>query len=950
MAEPANKKARTDDQDSFDHSLLDHLEDALKNANNELHGLFAPVGQPIDNMSDKALQLALRPSAVISKMYAMLMARHALGKDFHKQEAAEVKVGSSGWCAKWSSSQAVSSLASAGKYSAAVSIRHFKRTTRRSIDWEKVKMADEQLFSYSLIKDGIKTDLDFKAPFHCTMKDTSTIPERISTADELFELDKQHEILFGAIYSAWKAMVCGENLDPYTRCFQTSQVTIHLAEDEKDSRACRVLQQGQDALAEYEISKDSALDLAEIYRDMVDGIVQRGEKPTVKRILGMSDKAKWFTKTAAEQKFTERTLSAVKGILVTFIENKANADAIRSFNVFFGPDMLCTGYWHLDGIRNCCIDESSWIPQVLDRLKYYLRRGVNGCNAKRVSIDNIRGKPIGKNQDTAILGYAGLFGLHIMITQDVLTKVKLHDFPSICKVFEDSSEFEKAFPTSTYLMAMQRLGKSIQSDLPTHLAQCNEAQRQGCVFLEKLLSGEYDEYLRKAWVEIKGSMANTPEQLAAFIAGSDELTAAYNEVMHAVDFLTKNVVDKQDGISMSSIIPAPISSSDSGNATKADSSDPDAAAEWLCKASKNRMKYQQTIEKEWKKEEDVSGCLTSQFSEMKPVKSKRHVIIAIDVCDGPEQATSPWCKEPKLGAFTVRLIKGAVKCMRPGVFLFVGCGSHPRNKASIFQLLVDKKGDDGEELPMPTEISLVGQGLLAQRGVIGGGNAGCFQAGNVASVFGLASKACNWRTLKKSPQLLDSKKSSHANDMPLHKVPPRDQLQVTMEEKVAIWKSIEGIPHEFDAQNMSQPPEDKEERTKWKRRHNLNSLVMGYTLVSWHAVEIHNWMELYNVCKAPVTFVIDLWGGGGKKSAAAVSIPAQVRTVVNNARHAEHCLRVTDLQILKEFGRTGSFWHEKDSQDEIEKAFPSLFREDDCHDLDSDEGSGDEQQKAASAN
>ncbi len=56
------------------------------------------------------------------------------------------------------------------------------------------------------------------------------------------------------------------------------------------------------------------------------------------------------------------------------------------------------------------------------------------------------------------------------------------------------------------------------------------------------------------------------------------------------------------------------------------------------------------------------------------------------------------------------------------------------------------------------------------------------------------------------------------------------------------------------------------------------------------------------------------------------------------------------MQILKEFGRTGSFWHEKDSQDEIEKAFPSLFREDDCHDLDSDEGSGDEQQKVASAN
>ena len=56
------------------------------------------------------------------------------------------------------------------------------------------------------------------------------------------------------------------------------------------------------------------------------------------------------------------------------------------------------------------------------------------------------------------------------------------------------------------------------------------------------------------------------------------------------------------------------------------------------------------------------------------------------------------------------------------------------------------------------------------------------------------------------------------------------------------------------------------------------------------------------------------------------------------------------MQILKEFGRTGSFRHEKDSQDEIEKAFPSLFREDDAHDLDSDEGSGDEQQKAASAN
>ena len=316
-----------------------------------------------------------------------------------------------------------------------------------------------------------------------------------------------------------------------------------------------------------------------------------------------------------------------------------------------------------------------------------------------------------------------------------------------------------------------------------------------------------------------------------------------------------------------------------------------------------------------------------QIEEIKPAKGKRHIIIPIDIQDGPERTKAPWIKAAKVGAFTSRLIKGAVQVLRPGVFLFVAAGKDSRNKYEVFGMLDKAKGHDNEELSMPVEVSLIGSVAapsFAAGG--GGGSAGSFQAHNVEVVFGQTSKSAGWRTMRKTK--FDDNKSSFGNDLALKKIPPRDQLQVTKEQKETIWNNIEGCPTQFDWTNLEKPPEDKEAKRKWARKKHLNAFNVGYNVVSWDALGPINWTDRLKVCKAPVTYAIDLWSGSGHKSAASVSMPFHTRTIVSNSAHTEHCLKVSDLQMIREMGREGSFWWEKEAHEQVESAFPALFRED----------------------
>jgi len=273
--------------------------------------------------------------------------------------------------------------------------------------WEKIKVAEDQLFSHKLIEAGTATNIDFKVPFHCTIRDTSCLPQDMTSNAE-FEIDKSIEIFMGAIYGAWKAHIAKFSMALYTRCLSTSVICVHIGEEAKDQVAVRRLQQVQNAVAEYFVARESCLDFAKTYQDIVDGLVDRGARPTVKAVLTCTDKVKWCAKTQSEAKFSDRTLGAIKGIAQTFLDVKKNLNAIRVFNIYNGDEVLCQGYWYLDGLRNTCINVEL-IPQVIDRLGFYLRRSINKCNKRKITIDNIRGKPYNvKTESDAVLGYASL--------------------------------------------------------------------------------------------------------------------------------------------------------------------------------------------------------------------------------------------------------------------------------------------------------------------------------------------------------------------------------------------------------------------------------------------------------------------------------------------------------------------------------------------------------------
>ena len=923
-----------------DGASMSELEVALKNKDHALHGLFATLDATgvRAKMSSAALLLADQPTKLISKMWQMLFDRKAFGDRFHKEEGMPISCGSHGWCAPWSNTQALTSLQTAHKYQSAVSGRHVKVVSTKHLDWEKIRLADDQYFSHELLESGKVSNVDFKTPFHSTIKDTSLLPGfGLAATDGFFELDKSHEVFFGGIFGAWKAYILGKDMTPYARCFRSVVICLHVGEDTRDTKALRHLQHGQNAIAEYFISKDSCLDLAYTYKEVVRGITDRGEKATAKAILKKTDAVKWCSKTATEAKFTERTLSAVKSIATTFLDHYPNWRAIRTFNCCFGPDVLCSGYWHLDGLKQTCINQQ-WIPRILDRLRLYLRRQTNGCSLKRLTIDNIRGKPIGKNSTEAVLGYSSLFALQVMIEDNVLAKVGIvGDHQDIVETFRSADLFEEAFPTTAYVMEMNKLGKSVSSNFPAKMQALNEPQRLACSFVEKVANGEKDDLLRQAWVALKGDMADTPARFSALMAASDELKASYNEIMHALDFLTKHVVEKKDGLSVASLMDTEVPSDCVGAGEQEQRGSEEAAsnngtedicARLFCNASRNRMKHQQIIGRgAFKSKQDVTDFLNFQIAEMLPSKGQRHIVIPIDIAEGPERAKSPWHKQAKLSNFMQNLIQGAVAVMRPGIFLFVSAGRDPECKYQVFQLMNDKKGHEMEELPSPAEVTLVGGGIAVRDVSKGGASAGSFQARNVQTVWALTSKSCNWRTVKKMQNIFDKGKTSFRNDMELRMCPPRDELQISKEEKLAIWKDIEGVPTSFDYSNLAPLPEDAGKKRSHCRKHHLNALVHGYNLVAWGALDTWNWMELYKVCRAPVTFVVDVWAGAGKKSAASVSMPFNTRTVTSCVTHTEHCLKVSDLQMLRETGREGSFWWKKEAHDEVNAAFPSLFRD-----------------------
>ena len=467
------------------------------------------------------------------------------------------------------------------------------------------------------------------------------------------------------------------------------------------------------------------------------------------------------------------------------------------------------------------------------------------------------------------------------------------------------------FFVPAYIVEMNKRGMSVNSDFATISNCLNEAQRVALQFLEKLMSGQFDEHLRASWVEIKGDMADSPQRVQALIAGCEELSAKHQEIVHACDHLNKDLA--RDGISMDLVL------------EQRSADDAEIPAKWYCQASKSRMRFLQTTEKIFKTEREVSDYLKSQLEEIKPAKGKRHVIIPIEIQDGPERAKSPWHKPAKLGPFTKRLISGAVKVLRPGVFLFVAAGKDARNKAETF-LLMDAKKDDGDDcLPAPVEVSLISTSF-GKDTTSGGGSAGSFQARNVETIFGQTTKAAGWRTLRKMNNIFDNGKTSFNNDLPLTKIAPRDEMQTTKQQKIDIWKGIEGSPATIDFTNCDPIPEEKAARRKWARKNGLNAFNVGYNVVSWESLGPMNWMELFKVCKAPVTYTIDLWGGSGKKTAASVSMPFQTRTLVSSSPHAEHILKVADLQLIREMTRQGSFWWEQEGHAEVESAFPQLFR------------------------
>ena len=917
---------------------------ALKDKTHPLHDLFEfDRDRP---MTAAALTVALQPVAVINKMWADLVTANALCPNFLTQEAQPISLKSCGWSSPWSDSEAPVALQKSGKYQAAISARHIKRTCSRNAEWSKIQEADDQFFSHTLLERGFLTSVDFRIPFQASVANSSLLPAHLKDVGEIFELDNNHEGFFGAIYSAWKAWCSGQKMDPWIRCFQTMVLCLNIAEHTKDMRSCRALQHGQHHAAEFHICKDTALDFARHYHQIVLGIQERGQQPTVKAILSVTDKHVKWSKGSGDAKFTQRTMSAIKGIHEKFLEDPKVRRALLKFNITYGTDTLCNGFWHLDGFRMGCVN-TEWLPFILDATELYMRRGI--CSKKKLTIDNIRGKPINKTNSDAVLGWSSLFAMHKLLLQKMLEKVELHNETEVSSTFMQADKFELAFPTSSYIMSMQKAGISVTSTFPKEMQQMQQHQQLACKFCERLRNGDFDSEFRALWKYVKGELPCNGDKVEFIIEHEQcsELAAAWHEVMQALDHLSSNVVNGLTydslGLQSSSKVEDDAERGQ-GDTTLGDRSsdgkpDGDGRQEIFAKATQGRLKWLDSTVHKFKSEKDVTDYINHLLIEYKPEKHRRHVLIPIDIQDGPESDKCPWAKQARLSDEIKMVINGAVKACRPGVFIFVSAGRLPKNKYESYCALDGKKGFNDEELSSPVEITFIGQAHHTSK--MFGGRSGSFQARNCETIHGITAKSSGWRSLKKKNCIFDSQKSSYSNDFKLTKILPRDQLQISKELKQDIWE--DSAKTVFDFTNLEMEPSDADGRAKWARRHLMSKKVKGCNPLVWDGLESPDWMELFSVCMAPVTYCIDLQAGAGKKAAAACSMPIKTQSVCRNSAHLQHVLKVVDIQIVREMCRASCFWWQKDSCEQVQNAFPDLFRDGDDESLmstDSDDDNG----------
>ena len=322
-------------------------------------------------------------------------------------------------------------------------------------------------------------------------------------------------------------------------------------------------------------------------------------------------------------------------------------------------------------------------------------------------------------------------------------------------------------------------------------------------------------------------------------------------------------------------------------------------------------------------------CLNAEIEAVQPKFKAKHVLIPIDVSEGPERSKRPWADHPRVAgnSVLVETIAGALNCIRPGVFVMIACGTHVANKFEVFKMMREEKGFSGADLGWPLETVLV----EAEHSVsFGARKNGVSQAKNCETVLTVTAKAgSDMYKLKKKKRLFADQKTSFSCDIAKEVQAPALSLQLNSDGKSQMLQPWLSRNFKWDLACLDDIPEEMDKRKYFKRNRLSNRTRNCFPLV-WALKTKAVWMEILNpfVLPKPLkTYVFDILAGGGMKLAAALALPVTfAKAVCLNVQHEQHVLQVADLELVKEFGRQDSYWWMKDSAEEIQGLFEKYFK------------------------
>ena len=444
-------------------------------------------------MSPECIKVALDAAVVANKLWHDLIASNALGNDFMQQPALGVTNQEHGWVSPWNVEESLTAFpGKAQKYQGSVNAKLLKRchTGSKTIDFTKCQMAKDQFFDHT----RGRANVDMPIIFFSHLQAIDDLPRDTALDVEKFPMAGGHEMVYGLVMGAWLCFQAGGDMGPYVRSFRSVVVCALKVAEGQHNDALKKLQYGQDELAKFDICSDSILDESDHYLSMTKGLKDAGKKTTHEAVVEFASGITWHN---PKNKWTVTNVKMNKLVANFYLEDKDVHLTLRKFNLNHTQAVLCRGAYHLDAIKQFSQDVS-WIPKIIDMLDFMLLR--QQVTAEKITITNLRGKALSKDNQQPVIGYTSLIVVKLLIIDAVFSVEGLNMPSEVEAVFRDGASFSECYPSQLEIQRLNRGGFVMRTHaVRAKINDLNETQTRACEIGEKVWMAVLDKPIKELW-------------------------------------------------------------------------------------------------------------------------------------------------------------------------------------------------------------------------------------------------------------------------------------------------------------------------------------------------------------------------------------------------------------------------------------------------------------------